>query len=131
VPLPESYRRFLEALGAADVRGTEVVGCRRVKLRGTALRQSTDSLTGQFRQWKELRWPRSMICVADDGRGGCYCLDTSKTRRGECPVVYFDHERVAEEKKTGRLVPRLERVAGSFAAWIAGMAEAGHAGPWS
>src|SRR5690606_34389975 len=49
-----------------------------------------------------------VIPISPDGRGGCYCLDTSRMDNGECPVVYWDHELIGEGF-------RPERTAKSFA----------------
>jgi hypothetical protein len=73
---------------------------------------------GSLLAWKDLRWPKGHIPIADDGRGGYFALDTSRTKAGDCPVVYFDHELADVDKKSGAITPSFEPCDDTFAAWL-------------
>jgi hypothetical protein len=115
--LPDSYRAFLERFGSATISGTEISGIRGRRGSSGLPAYSVAEFTAKFRKWKRVRWPQHMVCIGDDGRGGCYCLDTAKTRSGDCPVVYFDHEMI-DVDGPGPSRPRFERTAPSFQSWI-------------
>ena len=122
VTLPRSYRSFLESCGRARIEGEHVLGI-------GACSDATKA-TRSMREWSELAWPDSLIVVAEDGRGGCYALDSARIKGDDCPVVYFDHELVSADQKTGRLKPKLERVKPGFNGWLKAIARTGSAGPY-
>jgi hypothetical protein len=41
--------------------------------------------------------PPSLIPILNDGFGNHYCLDTESLHDGECPVVFWDHEKGAKQ----------------------------------
>ncbi len=85
--------------------------------------------TQRLRDWNELAWPKHLVCISEDGRGGYFALDLSKAKDGDCPVVYFDHELVKIDKKTGRITPHFELAAKTFDAWIKRLKRGGSAMP--
>ena len=54
--------------------------------------------------------PPHLILFSDSGGSDFYCFDTSALERGECPIVWWDHE--------GSEVRPPELVAPSFLDWI-------------
>lgn len=85
--------------------------------------------TKRLRAWKELVWPKHLVCISEDGRGGYFALDLSKITDGDCPVVYFDHELAEIDKKTGKIVPQFEVAAKTFDAWVKRLKRGGSALP--
>lgn len=65
-----------------------------------------------------------MVVVAEDGRGGCFALDTSRIKGEERPVVYFDHE-LADIDDDGTIRPRFERCKPGFNAWLLACGKSG------
>lgn len=74
--------------------------------------------TKEVRAWKELVWPKHLVCIAEDGRGGYWALDTSQSKAGDCPVLYFDHELASVDESTNIITPKLELAAKSLEVWI-------------
>lgn len=83
--------------------------------------------TQRLRAWEELVWPKHLVCISEDGRGGYFALDLSKVKEGDCPVVYFDHELAEIDKKTGRITPQFEVAAKTFDAWVKRLRRGGSA----
>lgn len=95
VKLPESYRRFQLEFGsfegtAVDVWsvgkpatswGRNIVGYTKSERSGGAIDSCNPFL------------PDHLIAVGETYRGNPYCLDTSKYRDDECPVVLWDHDK--------------------------------------
>ncbi len=105
--IPEVVAAFLASDLRRDFRNVEVFdadGC--------------SSAMGSLLAWKDLRWPKSHVPVADDGRGGYFAIDTTRTKEGDCPVVYFDHELADVDKKSGAITPNFEACDDTFAAWL-------------
>ena len=105
--VPEVVAAFFASDARRDFRNVEVFdadGC--------------SSAMGSLLAWKDLRWPKSHIPIADDGRGGYFALDTTRTKAGDCPVVYFDHELADVDKKSGAITPNFEPCDDTFAAWL-------------
>ncbi len=105
--IPEVVAAFFASDLRRDFRNVEVFdadGC--------------SSAMGSLLAWKDLRWPKSHVPVADDGRGGYFALDTTRTKAGDCPVVYFDHELADVDKKSGAITPNFEACDETFAAWL-------------
>jgi hypothetical protein len=105
--VPEVVAAFFASDTRRDFRNVEVFdadGC--------------SSAMGSLLAWKDLRWPKSHIPIADDGRGGYFALDTTRTKAGDCPVIYFDHELADVDKKSGAITPNFEPCDDTFAAWL-------------
>lgn len=106
VAFPKSYRSFLETVGWGRFAHEEIYGLGSDApislqlVRNTVAERS--AMTPQM--------PHHLIPVMNDGAGNHYCLDTSKFREGECPMVFWDHEQTAAQ------VP--EYVDTSFDRWI-------------
>lgn len=54
--------------------------------------------------------PPNLIPVMNDGGGNHYCLDSTQTQNGECPIVFWDHD-LGEDQ-----LP--EPVSTSFEVWL-------------
>ena len=105
--IPEVVAAFFASDVRRDFRNVEVFdadGC--------------SSAMGSLLAWKDLRWPKGHVPVADDGRGGYFAIDTTRTKEGDCPVVYFDHELADVDKKSGAITPNFEACDDTFAAWL-------------
>jgi hypothetical protein len=105
--VPEVVAAFFASDTRRDFRNVEVFdadGC--------------SSAMGSLLAWKDLRWPKTHIPIADDGRGGYFALDTTRTKAGDCPVIYFDHELADVDKKSGAITPNFEPCDDTFAAWL-------------
>ncbi len=113
VKLPRSYKELLRTCGTATIEGEEIFGI-------PSKRTEIDFVkaTLALRKWKEAQWPAHMIVIAADGRGGDFCLDVSKIKGDDCPVVYHDHELDEIDEKTERITPSFEKVTPTFRAWI-------------
>jgi hypothetical protein len=107
LPLPEVVAAFFASNTRRDFRNVDVFDS-----------DACSSAMGSLLAWKDLRWPKSHIPIADDGRGGYFALDTSRTKAGDCPVVYFDHELADVDKKSGAITPNFEPCDDTFAAWL-------------
>jgi hypothetical protein len=85
-----SYKMFLREIGAAfwpdymiglsDHPSVDVVG-----------------ITLEERRIMRPAMPWNLIPILNDGYGNHYCLDTSVSKDGECPVVFWNHERPANQ----------------------------------
>lgn len=81
VKLPESYKLFLKELGGGGVSGVEFIG------NGLGeIPYCVKSTMG----WRPYGLPASLVVVEDEGDDWIYCLDTSRLREGECPVVDWE-----------------------------------------
>jgi hypothetical protein len=107
LPLPEVVAAFFASDARRDFRNVDVFDS-----------DACSSAMGSLLAWKDLRWPKGHIPIADDGRGGYFALDTSRTKAGDCPVVYFDHELADVDKKSGAITPNFEPCDDTFAAWL-------------
>lgn len=105
--LPASYRAFLVKAGWIDAAGLTVRGLGSPKDKHLDVVRVTKS-----ERAFEFPMPRELVPIADDGRGGYWCLDTARFKGGECPVVYRDHELIWDSKY------RDERDSASFAAFL-------------
>jgi hypothetical protein len=83
---PDSYRWFLREFGFAYW-PREICGV------------SQDSALDVVRNTEgerhevEPELPAHLVAFCPDGWGNNYCLDTSRLVEGECPVVFWNHER--------------------------------------
>lgn len=90
VVFPQSFRRFLESLGAGDVAGVELYGI--VGDPRSAAPGPPDAVGMTLRERAEFGLPASMIIVGDDGMGGWYVLDTAVAGEPPLEVVYLSPE---------------------------------------
>lgn len=74
--------------------------------------------TRDLRDSPAIDWPRDWFVISDDGRGGYFALDLSKSDGDDCPVVYVDHELSDIDPKTKKAIPRPERSAATFRRWL-------------
>lgn len=107
VEFPTSYRIFLEKYGWARLIYDELYGVGRHVPRHLDLVAVTLAEREKFSPIL----PRHLIPILPDGSGSHYCLDTSKSSQGECPVVFWDHN--ANEEQVPEVVDR------DFGSWIA------------
>jgi len=56
--------------------------------------------------------PHRLIPLMNDGSGNHECLDTSKIKDGDCPVVFWDHEHPRG------ILQSPKRISVSFTAWL-------------
>ncbi len=79
--IPESYQWFLKEFGHGGIFGVEILG------NGLA---ETPSCVKPTKNWRKFGLPNHLLCVEDSGTDYIYCLDTSRMRNGECPVVDWE-----------------------------------------
>lgn len=107
---PKSYREFLSKLGWLYCPFVTVCGL------GADADWRTNLMAIVQSWWREvdadIRLPRNLIPVVDDGSGNVYCLDISQMHESECPVVFWDHESFEGADQ----VP--VRVASNFYGWL-------------
>lgn len=109
VELPANYRRFVLAVGSAEVGGSIVLGLG--KLAGPAVEHDTLKVTLRERKPNALLpLPRDLVAISDMGNGDWFCLQTSKTKGDDCPVVHWTHELDASQTP--------DRLAPSFRRWL-------------
>lgn len=115
IEVPRAYLEIVAEFGAVSMssHAEEILGLPDRHGRGGAVRA-----TKLARSQEGVDWPGSMLCVAGDGMGGWVCLDTSLASKGECPVVYYDHDRCTLNAKTGRFVPKFRKVSPTIAGWV-------------
>lgn len=106
VVLSASYRHFLRDFGWGGVEHFEIFGL------GLDVPHYLDliNITRRERMEMEPAIPNSLVPLMNDGAGNHYCLDTRQMRKGECPVVFWDHELGKEQE------PSL--IARSFDLWL-------------
>lgn len=120
VKLPESYKQFLLTCGSADIENEEIFGLD-PEDHPSDFVQSTLFM----RKAEDFKWPDHMLVIAADGRGGDFCLDVSKIKGDDCPVVYHDHELDEIDEESGAITPSFEKVKPTFAAWVKQIAKTG------
>jgi len=103
---PESYRIFLQKNGWGRFSHQELYGL------GYDTPPHLELVKNTLVERKEMRpmMPSHFIPVMNDGAGNHFCIDTSKFAKGECPIVFWDHEQGVDQKP--------EFVASSFDTWI-------------
>jgi len=87
---PDSYKVFLQKLGWIDCPFITVCGLGPDVDWRTNLRLIVQSWWHEVDS--DIRLPRHLLPIVDDGAGNVYCLDVSQMRESECPVVFWDHE---------------------------------------
>lgn len=88
VLLPDSYRSYLRLIGWARFSHCELYGLGL----DTPPHLGLVNNTVVERNSMEPALPLTLVPLMNDGAGNHYCLDTSATVAGECPVVFWDHE---------------------------------------
>jgi hypothetical protein len=94
---PDRYREFLEQCGAADINGELVMGLgeaaadQQLDLVGNTLLERTDGVI-------PLR--EDLLPLSPTGDGGWYALDLSRVRKGDCPVVIWNHDNPLGERQS-------------------------------
>jgi cell wall assembly regulator SMI1 len=88
VTLPQTYKDFLRRYGWARFSHHELYGVGLDVPKHLQLARNT--LSERHEMGPPL--PPSLIPVMNDGAGNHYCLETSQLVKGECPVVFWDHE---------------------------------------
>jgi cell wall assembly regulator SMI1 len=92
--LPESYKAFLREFGWGGVDSWELFGVGR----GVPNYLDLVRITESERTLAHPHIPAALIPILNDGFGNHYCLDTSALHEGECPVVFWDHEKGTGQK---------------------------------
>jgi len=87
VILPNSYRWFLREF-AWGIFPEYVYGLSD----GIPPGQHLVSQTEKLRHRRAPKLPCALIPFNNDGWGNHYCVDTTRLRDGECPVVFWNHE---------------------------------------
>ena len=90
VSFPLSFKHFLREIGWVDSPYISVFGL------GEDI-HPLPNLTHMTLFWwfevdEDIRLPRHLVPVVDDGSGNVNCLDVSKMQNSECPIVFWDHE---------------------------------------
>jgi hypothetical protein len=111
VTFPEVYKAFLRTCGVLNVYDGTVFGLGPYTHRRDRDTASTIFQTRYHREWFGL--PAYLIVVWHDCHMDCTCLDTRRTQRGDCPVVFYD-PKAARRKVT---------LAPTFSAWLKDVVE--------
>lgn len=112
VRLPGLYRELLRLAGQIDMWdlhsmfGLGPSAQRWGRYKGITVTELTQMARG------ELRLPEHLIAISHDGHLDYHCLDTSRTLRGDCPIVLFDIE-IAQSPRR-----RPKRVARGLGEWL-------------
>ncbi len=106
VRLPESYRHYLRRIGWGRFSCEELYGLgidtpSHLELVKNAMAE---------RDMMGPPMPPTLVPLMNDGARNHYCIDTSATIMGECPVVFWDHEEGHNQKPN--------KVADSFEQWL-------------
>ncbi len=88
VMLSASYRRFLRDFGWGGVEHLEIFGL------GSDAPHYLNLINMTLRERIEMEpaIPNHLVPLMNDGAGNHYCLDTRQMKKGEGPVVFWDHE---------------------------------------
>jgi cell wall assembly regulator SMI1 len=92
--LPESYKAFLREFGWGGIGSWELFGLGRCVPEYLNLVR----MTGMERTVAHPHIARALIPIMNDGFGNHYCLATASLIKGECPVVFWDHEKGAGQE---------------------------------
>lgn len=92
VVFPNSYRWFLRTLGGADF-PLEIFGLEpEWRLNEAASFWNVVYITQSERSESEPKMPTPLVPFTPDGMGNHLCLDTASMSKGECPVVFWNHD---------------------------------------
>lgn len=105
--LPQGYKAFLHEFGWGGAGSWEIYGL------GADVPPLLDLVRVTVSERTEAipPIPDGLLPIMNDGGGNHFCLYTGRLERGECPVVFWDHE-LGENQ-----VPA--RVADDFTSWLA------------
>lgn len=96
VPLPKTYREFLALKGCGGIESFIISGINpEFALDDGGLIVQTDS--DYYREdWVPGPLPKHLLVIQkDDDDNEPFCLDTSRMKRGECPVVLYYHHKAS------------------------------------
>ncbi|OJX39885.1 MAG: hypothetical protein BGO78_14010 [Chloroflexi bacterium 44-23] len=82
VKLPNSYIWFLKHYGHGGVPGVEILG--------NGLAEIPSCVRASF-FWQKNGLPTNFVVIEDSGADYVVCLDTSRVKNGECPVVDWEY----------------------------------------
>lgn len=97
ISFPNSYKRFLQELGNANIGGQEIYGITKDKEFENSGFPNGIWFTANERETISL--PEELLIIYYDGDDFYFCLDTSQMKEGECPVVAFDVSGLGEKEK--------------------------------
>ena len=98
VAIPESYAHFLSKFGVGAFGAIEIYGL----IEGNIPAQSVPCAvfaTLSERQTDD-NFPRDFIVIQASGFGPLYCLATSETVNGDCPVRLWNYQPVVRDNET-------------------------------
>jgi hypothetical protein len=105
VVFPDSYKVFLREIGSSYW-PNYFIGLNPLPVPAT----DVISITFRQRQVDGLPLPHYLIPIEDDGYGNYYCLDSSKMKDSECPVVFWNHDLSLDQTP--------EWIAASYIDWL-------------
>jgi antitoxin YobK len=86
-PLPPTYRRFVEELGAGDVAGVEIYGVIHPDFENSGI---PDAIWFTLTERRDSDLPEGLVLVMQEGNGSYACLDARGLGAGgEAPVVLW------------------------------------------
>ena len=85
---PDTYKSFLMTIGWGGIAHFEFYGL------GKDVPSFLDLVQETLYERTEgcPHLPNQLLPILNDGAGNHYCLDVAKTKSGDCPVVFWDHE---------------------------------------
>jgi hypothetical protein len=87
VALPSSFRRFVESYGGGGVIGAEISGIED----NDAELESSGTVVGDTKTCRDrYDLPAHLVVIYFHDDEVCWCLDTSESVDGECPVVSYN-----------------------------------------
>lgn len=106
---PASYIRFIQRVGYLDIAGSIVLGL------GPDTNEKTSShdRTSYAINYEDPSPGMKQVIIYEVGNGDYECLDCSKIKDGDCPVVLWDHEHPDPEMQKPRIIKR------TFTSWLA------------
>lgn len=85
---PPTYRRFLRSYGCGNFGAAEVYGILKADFANSGV---PDGIWYTLQERRDSALPQSYVVVYNDGTGGLYCLDTSRTDgTDEAAVVRYE-----------------------------------------
>jgi cell wall assembly regulator SMI1 len=89
VIFPDTYKSFLLEYGWGGVGHIEIYGLGL----DAPFHLKLIEVTKSEREEMHPRLQKHLVPLMNDGFGNHFCLDTSKILNGECPIVFWDHEK--------------------------------------
>ena len=87
VRLPKNYQLFLREVGWADLNGDVIFGL------GPDAKKAQDLEERNIDAHVNLMVRSTCVVIHEDGMGGFNCLDVTRIKGNDCPVVYWDTNR--------------------------------------